>query len=190
MFSNIDYFFFLFFVFFFELKEKQLEGQTTSEHDWHFTDLVCLQAAAVAATAASRSSTNSPLAGNSPKQQQQQVVSPASSVPSAETYSTVHLESGSERTGRGRPPPLMSKSVTEMTPPRSTPSSPTPSPHIHNGSPPSNYSKPVSSPAMKYPMTPSYTKGYKLFADSTVISKSKSHESQLANKVVDIDPIK
>ena len=75
-------------------------------------------------------------------------------------------------------------------PPRSQPSSPLPSPRAYNGSPSSHRSKSVSSPAVKYPITPPPSKNYTLFPDSSSITKSKSHESQLANKVVDIDPVK
>ncbi|BFZ18307.1 hypothetical protein BsWGS_21345 [Bradybaena similaris] len=172
--------------------EKQMEGQSTADHDWHFTDLACLQAAAVAATAASRSTTSSPAAGNSPKHQQRTTTSISSgmSVSSFDPYSTIRSESSLEWTGRGKPQPLMSKSITDMPPPRSTPSSPTPSQHTHSGSPPSSRSKSVSSPAVKYPITPPPSKNTKLFPEPLLITKSKSHESQLANKVVDIDPVK
>ncbi|XP_005102666.1 kinase suppressor of Ras 2 isoform X2 [Aplysia californica] len=185
--------------------EKQLLGQSTSEHDWHFTDLACLQAAAVAATAASRSTTSSPAAGNSPKHQGGRIsssTSSATSLSSVETSSTLKTDvaapPGSGQGGKplqpastsATPAPsILSNSIAEMPPPRSTPSSPVPSPHTYNGSPPASRSKSVSSAAVKYPITPPPKKGYMLFPESS-ITKSKSHESQLANKVVDIDPVK
>ncbi|XP_059146950.1 kinase suppressor of Ras 2-like isoform X2 [Physella acuta] len=160
--------------------EKQIVGQSITDHDWHFTDLAWLQAAA----AASRSTTNSPAAGNSPKHQQRSA--PSYSAISNELL-TMKNEAFIQRGGKGRPPPLH-PNISDIHPPRSTPSSPIPSPH--NGSPPPHRSKSVSSPAVKYPITPPPMKNYMLFPDSASITKSKSHESQLANKVVDIDPIK
>ncbi|CAL1528760.1 unnamed protein product [Lymnaea stagnalis] len=167
--------------------EKLLQGQSISEHDWHFTDLACLQA--VSATAQSRSTTNSPAAGNSPKHQQR--ITPSTSSATS-VFSDISFNNRydpvSHIGGNGRPAPFYGN-FSDMQPPRSTPSSPLLSPHNYNGSPPPHRSKSVSSAAVKYPITPPPAKNYMLFPDST-ITKSKSHESQLANKVVDIDPIK
>ncbi|KAK0058787.1 kinase suppressor of Ras 2 [Biomphalaria pfeifferi] len=166
------------------------KGKPTTDMEWHFTDLAYLQAASVMVTSASRSATNSPAAGNSPKHQQRTTASTPS------TYSVFDPHGGrnehsSHGVGRKRPPPL-----TDMQPPRSTPSSPLPSPQNYSASPPPHRSKSVSSssPAVKYPSTPPPQKTHYLYPDSTLynnpLSKSKSHESQLANKVVDIDPVK
>ena len=213
--------------FYFPRIEKLLQGQPASGHDWHFTDLACLQAAAVAATAAARSATNSPAVGSSPKHQQlnQQQLQQRTSSTSSTSNLAAHNVGGipdsmtqSEHrivmewnVGRGKPPigpQLQSSSGTPSSsdviqhhqqypqhhhhyhPPRSQPSSPLPSPRAYNGSPSSHRSKSVSSPAVKYPITPPPSKNYSLFPDSSSITKSKSHESQLANKVVDIDPVK
>ena len=70
-----------------------------------------------------------------------------------------------------------------------------------NGSPQtSKRSKSVSSTVsagVKYPTvphnshnTPPPKMNYMLYPDVPPITKSKSHESQLANKVVDIDPVR
>ncbi|RUS83373.1 hypothetical protein EGW08_008876 [Elysia chlorotica] len=206
--------------------EKLLQGQPASGHDWHFTDLACLQAAAVAATAAARSIASSPAVGSSPKhqqlnQQQQRAGSNSSTsnipVPNAGRIPDPMSQSehgvtsvGEWNVGRGKPPiapqlqqfssgTASSSDVIQhhqqyphqhYHPPRSQPSSPLPSPRAYNGSPSSHRSKSVSSPAVKYPITPPPSKNYSLFPDSSSITKSKSHESQLANKVVDIDPVK
>ncbi|GFN99523.1 kinase suppressor of ras, partial [Plakobranchus ocellatus] len=195
--------------------EKLLQGQPASGHDWHFTDLACLQAAAVAATAAARSATNSPAVGSSPKHQQQlqpnhlqqlqQQRTGSSSSSLASISSTALPTSGGildsltqsehgtasdhyqQHGGHHYQYPY---SQQQQAPPRSQPSSPLPSPRAYNGSPSSHRSKSVSSPAVKYPITPPPSKNYTLFPDSNSITKSKSHESQLANKVVDIDRVK
>ncbi|KAH9515184.1 hypothetical protein Btru_019448, partial [Bulinus truncatus] len=156
-------------------------GKPTTDMEWHFTDLTFLQASF--GTSSTCSAMNSPATGNSPKHQQRTTSSTASDSYHSRNEQNLHMGA------RKKPPPLP-----DMHPPRSTPSSPIPSPQNYNASPPSHRSKSVSSPAVKYPITPPPLKSHYLYPETSLfnnpLSKSKSHESQLANRVVDIDPVK
>lgn len=173
--------------------DKQLHGEHLVHSDWHFTDLLV----------ASKSSSGSPSgggvvalgSGSSPKFQ------PRPSTPSLPTpsisgdFDTSYTPSyGSVNAGGASSNPVAHAEAHPA--PHSTPSSPVPSPHLLSSSqkytpphtPPSTRSKLVST--AKYPSTPPPKKKMLLFPDAQPITKSKSHESQLANRVVDIDPVK
>ncbi|XP_071110703.1 kinase suppressor of Ras 2-like isoform X2 [Haliotis cracherodii] len=144
--------------------EMQLQGQEDTYGDWHFTDLLGLTS--------SKSASNSPCNGNSPKFHQR---------PSTTSLPSEGLV--------GSPQP-----VEIPTPPQSTPSSPLPTMHIKE-----KYTPPPTPPPggrhggrgmAKVRGTPPPARSLKLFPDIVTITKSKSHESQLANRVIEIDPIK
>lgn len=167
--------------------EKQLRGENDSHCDWHFTDL----SVALALGASSGSSSE----GSSSRQQHARPSTPSADLATCSldsgvaTWSSVALSSVASSSS----PLTASDSHTAS---HSTPSSPIPSPHLLSNSqkytpphtPPLNRQKTVS--AAKYPSTPPPKKKLLLFPDAQPIQKSKSHESQLAKRVVDIDPIK
>ncbi|KAK7087945.1 kinase suppressor of Ras 2-like [Littorina saxatilis] len=174
--------------------EIQLKGKNYSHCDWHFTDLFV----------GSKSASGSPSGGgpnveggSSPK------MHPRSSSPSTELAALSSVGSSNPSSCSATTFPSLTTTSVPSFPifakdiaPHSAPSSPLPSPHIHPNSqkytppptPPLNRQKPVST--SKYPSTPPPMKKLLLFPDAQPIQKSKSHESQLANRVVDIDPVK
>ncbi|XP_041350239.1 kinase suppressor of Ras 2-like isoform X2 [Gigantopelta aegis] len=142
--------------------ERQLQGEDPNQ-DWHFTEL--------SGVTSSKSVSNSPC-GSSPKYHQR---------PSTSSLPNETLASSPQ------PPEI-------PTPPQSVPSSPLPTTHtqIHRYTPPPTPPppRPRCIGNAKYPITPPPKKKMQLLPDSVTITKSKSHESQLANRVVDIDPVK
>ncbi|KAL5015972.1 hypothetical protein ScPMuIL_005561 [Solemya velum] len=91
-------------------------------------------------------------------------------------------------------PPETTQPPQIQTPPQSTPSSPIPRSYIDR--PGSRYTPPPTpslvrpkQSAAKYPSTPPPKKKNQLFPEFP-LKKSKSHESQLANRVTDIDSVK
>jgi hypothetical protein len=165
--------------------EKQLKGESVSQCDWHFTNLFL----------SSKSGSGSPSSGliekvrdNSPKSRPYHSTSGATSERSGSelTASFISVGGGGAFSRGGGDGQATS---------HSTPSSPIPSAHL----PPAHRYTPPSTPptsrhkavnAGKYPSTPPPKQKLLLFPDAQPIQKSKSHESQLANRVVDIDPIK
>lgn len=183
--------------------EKQLQGEHLVQSDWHFTDL--LRSSKSASSSPSAGGTTMTFTGggggSSPKFQQRPSTPslPASGIAADVAASSWPANYNPALTtavtaGGASSTPLAP--VEAQPAPHSTPSSPAPSPHLLSSSrqytpphtPPSTRSKAVS--ATKYPSTPPPKKKMLLFPDAQPITKSKSHESQLANRVVDIDPVK
>lgn len=186
--------------------EKQLLGENVTQCDWHFTDLA----------GASRSTSSSPSGGGSaaasastdghasPKYQQHYSVSSlpsnftaAEDTVSSNSVATFSISGSSNSFDHANSSvDLHSKHRELQSAPHSTPSSPVLSPHLlsnnQRSTPPStpNASRVKTVSVTKYPSTPPPKKKMLLFPDAQPITKSKSHESQLANRVVDIDPVK
>lgn len=194
------------FFFFICSAEKQLLGENVTQCDWHFTDLA----------GASRSTSSSPSGGGSaaasastdghasPKYQQHYSVSSlpsnftaAEDTVSSNSVATFSISGSSNSFDHANSSvDLHSKHRELQSAPHSTPSSPVLSPHLlsnnQRSTPPStpNASRVKTVSVTKYPSTPPPKKKMLLFPDAQPITKSKSHESQLANRVVDIDPVK
>ncbi|KAK6183801.1 hypothetical protein SNE40_006400 [Patella caerulea] len=140
--------------------DQQIKGNTTINQDWHFTDLSCSRN--------NKSTSNSPCNGNSPKYHPRPSTSSADNVV------------------------INTNIISDMpTPPLSTPSSPLPI-HSYNykSTPPATPPPTRPKTSGKYPSTPPPKKKMQLFPEMAPITKSKSHESQLANRVIDIDPVR
>ncbi|ESO97857.1 hypothetical protein LOTGIDRAFT_104167 [Lottia gigantea] len=139
---------------------RSCTGNSITNQDWHFTDL--------SLTRNNKSASNSPCNGNSPKYQPR----PSTSSLPADNVTAI---------------------ITDIpTPPVSTPSSPLPvSSHSYNykSTPPATPPPSRLKSSGKYPSTPPPKKKMQLFPEMAPITKSKSHESQLANRVIDIDPV-